>query len=624
METSKNILQAENISKWIGELCLFQDISISIHENQKIALIARNGAGKTSILNVLAERDTPDTGKITKQNDLKIAYLPQNPEFNPQDSVLKAMIASSEKIANCIEFYQKALKTGHKKELGIAIEQMDLFHAWDSETQAKQILDKLSLPDFSQKVCELSGGQKKRLALASTLFQKSDLLILDEPTNHLDLTMIEWLEDYLTRSNCALFMVTHDRYFLDNVCDEILELEGGVLHTYKGNYGYFLEKRNERIQSMNSSIEKAKNLYSRELEWMRRMPQARGTKSKSRIDKFYEIKEVASQKSNESKVKLDVKMTRLGKKIIELQYINKSFDDKILIKDFQYKFIRGEKIGIIGPNGCGKTTFLNIITGNIKADSGKIETGETVKYGFYKQSGIHFNDDDRVIDVVKEIAELVILGDGRKMSITQFLNYFLFPPETHRNKISKLSGGEKRRLYLLTILMQNPNFLILDEPTNDLDIVTLNVLEEYLKIFSGCVLIVSHDRYFMDKIVDHIFSFEGNGVVRDFPGNYSQYREKKETLKRLKKKEVPPQSKSVVKKESKPLKVSFKHKHEFELLEKEIKQLNIDKQNLEALISSGSLDQEKLIEISTTLGKLIENLDLKETRWLELDELING
>lgn len=626
MSKAVSYLQAENISKSIGDIILFEDISININKDQKIALIAKNGAGKTSILNILAGIDTPDQGNISLKNDLSIAYLPQDPEFNDSNTVLEAIYNSENEIMQAIKNYEQTIAHNEHDKLDEVTERMDALNAWDFEVKIKQILSRLNITDFDQKVGVLSGGQKKRLALANVLITEPQLLILDEPTNHLDLDMIEWLENYLKTTNCTLFMVTHDRYFLDRVCNEIIELEDMTVYSYKGNYSYFLEKREQRILNMNANIDKAKNLMRKELDWMRRMPQARGTKSKSRVESFYQLKDTASQKINEDKVNLNVKISRLGNKILELHYISKKYDDNELIKDFHYKFVRGEKIGIVGKNGCGKTTLLNLLTSRIKPDQGKIDIGETVKYGYYEQNGIQFKENQRIIEVVREIAEVVTLGDGKKMSVSQFLNYFLFPPETHFYHVSKLSGGERRRLYLLTVLMQNPNFLILDEPTNDLDIMTLNVLEEYLQQYSGCVIIVSHDRYFMDKVVDHLFVFEGNAVIKDFPGNYSQYREialeKEKELKKITTTKSPEEIKPV--REKTKLKVSFKDKREFELLESEIADLNSEKEQLEELINSGTLSPDELYKKSNRIGELINDLDIKETRWLELDELING
>lgn len=617
-------LQAENITKSYGDLLLFENISISIDKDQKIALIAKNGAGKTSLLNILAGLDTPDSGLLSRRNDLNIGYLPQDPDFDQESSILEQVFSSPSEMTNAVRTYELCLLSESKAGLESAIQRMEDLQAWDFEAKIKQILSKLGFSNFQQKIKHLSGGQKKRLALAIVLIHQPELLILDEPTNHLDLEMIEWLESFLKESNSTLFMVTHDRYFLDRVCNEIIELDGKELFTYRGNYSYFLEKREMRLENLSASIEKSKNTYRKELEWMRRMPQARTTKSKSRIESFYELKEEASRRINEKRINLNIKIERLGKKILELHYISKGFEQQVLFQDFNYKFVRGEKIGIVGKNGCGKSTFLNVLTGELRPDRGTIDVGETVKYGYYRQDGIRFNEQTKVIDAVKEFAEVITLGDGRKLSVTQFLNLFLFPNDTHHQPISKLSGGEKRRLYLLTILMQNPNFLILDEPTNDLDIMTLSVLEEYLLNYSGCVLIVSHDRYFLDKVVDHIFAFEGNGIIKDYPGDYSLYREFKASQDAI-------AARNSVKEESGPKKkynqsvkkFSFKDKHEYEQLGSELEKLSAKRDQLEKEIHQSTLPVEELIRKTEEFGKLLEQIDAREMRWLELDELIN-
>jgi ABC transport system ATP-binding/permease protein len=617
-------LQAENITKSFGDLILFENLNISIDKDQKIALIAKNGAGKTSLLNILAGEDVPDSGLISRRNNLNIGYLPQDPDFDPLSTILEQVLSSPSEITNAVRRYELCLIDENKSGLESAIQKMEDLQAWDFEAKIKQILSRLGFTNFQQKINQLSGGQKKRLALAIVLIHQPDLLILDEPTNHLDLEMIEWLEVFLKDSNSTLFMVTHDRYFLDRVCNEIIELDGKELFTYRGNYTYFLEKRELRIENLNASIEKSKNTYRKELDWMRRMPQARTTKSKSRIESFYQLKEEATRRINDKQVNLNVKIERLGKKILELHYISKSFDQQLLFQDFNYKFVRGEKIGIIGKNGCGKSTFLNIITGDLRPDRGSLDVGETVKYGYYRQDGIRFNENAKVIDAVKEHAEIVTLGDGRKLSVSQFLNYFLFPNDMHHQPIAKLSGGEKRRLYLLTVLMQNPNFLILDEPTNDLDIMTLNVLEEYLLTYSGCVLIVSHDRYFLDKVIDHVFAFEANGNIKDYPGDYSLYREYKANQDALAAKNVVKEESSPKKKYNQSIKkFSFKDKHEHELLSKELSNLNAKREKLDLEINQGNLRVEELVRKTEEFGKLLNLIDEKEMRWLELDELIN-
>ena len=495
--------------------------------------------------------------------------------------------------------------------------------AWDYDTQVKQILSELKVDKYSQRIKELSGGQRKRVGLAKILISNPDFLILDEPTNHLDVEMTEWLEEYLDKTKATLLMVTHDRYFLDRVCDKIIEIDDFGLFAYDGNYSYYLEKRDERIEARNASIDKAKNLLRTEQEWMRRMPQARGHKAKYRIDNFYKIKEVASQNTTEQQLELDIKGQRLGKKILELEHVNKSYGDLCVLRDFSYKFVRGEKIGIIGKNGVGKSTFLNIITRQIEPDSGTIEIGETVVYGYYKQDGITFKEDDRPIDIVKNISEKIDLGNGRIMSASQFLEYFLFSDKLQYSLVAKLSGGERRRLYLLTVLMSNPNFLILDEPTNDLDIMTLNVLEDYLKSFQGCLITVSHDRFFTDKVVDRVFAFEGDGIVKDFPGNYTQYKNKKEEeelFRKQEEKKLPVAPKPVREKE-KVRKLTFKERQEMQQLETEMEQLNTEKTELETALNSGTLGTDELVKSSQRIAEIINLLDEKEMRWLELSEI---
>ena len=615
-------LQVDNLSKSFGEKLLFEDISFGVHKDQKIALIAKNGTGKSTLLKIIAGIETYDTGSIIMRNDVSFAFLDQNPEYDESLSVLEGVFASSKSILKIIKEYEEAVVSGDRKRISDATDAMETNKAWDYEVKIKQILGQLEIKDLKQKIYELSGGQKKRLALANALISEPDLLILDEPTNHLDLDMIVWLEKFLQRSHCTLLMVTQDRYVLDRVCDDIIEIDGGKLHRYKGNYSYFLEKRDERIQRENTVIEKAQNILRTELEWMRRMPKARTTKSKSRIESFYEIKDIASSKKHDLRVRLDMKGTRLGKKILEVNYINKKFNNKVLLENFQFIFKRNERIGIVGKNGCGKTTLLNIITGLIPPDSGTIDVGETVVFGYYKQDGISFKEDQRVIDIAKEIAEVVIMSSGKKVSASEFLLHFLFTPEMQYTPVGKLSGGERRRLYLMTILMQNPNFLILDEPTNDLDILTLNVLEDYLKHFNGCVLMVSHDRFFMDKIVEHLFVFEGNNVVRDFPGNYSRYLEYKELNELKRKREAaavnkPAKEKAVREKSNK---LSYKEQKEFDDLELEIQQLEIEKTDMETELSSGSLAVKDLIEKSNRLKEILALSESKTDRWLELSE----
>ena len=615
-----SFLQVENLSKRFGEQLLFENITFGIGKNQKVALIAKNGMG---LLRIIAGKDSADTGTVIFRNDISIGILDQDPELDPENYVFEEVFNSENPTLKLIKTYEQAVKDNDTSALEELIPQMDALAAWDYDTQVKQILSELKVDKYSQRIKELSGGQRKRVGLAKILISNPDFLILDEPTNHLDVEMTEWLEEYLEKTNATLLMVTHDRYFLDRVCDKIIEIDDFGLFAYEGNYSYYLEKRNERIEARNASIDKAKNLLRTEQEWMRRMPQARGHKAKYRIDNFYKIKEVASQNTTEQQLELDIKGQRLGKKILELEHVNKSYGDFCVLRDFSYKFIRGEKIGIIGKNGVGKSTFLNIITRQIEPDSGTIEIGETVVYGYYKQDGISFKEDDRPIDIVKNISEKIDLGNGRVMSASQFLEYFLFPDKLQYSLVAKLSGGERRRLYLLTVLMSNPNFLILDEPTNDLDIMTLNVLEDYLKSFQGCLIIVSHDRFFTDKVVDRVFAFEGNGVVKDFPGNYTQYKNKKEEeelLRKQEEKKIPATPKPVREKE-KIRKLTFKERQEMQQLESDMENLNAEKTTLETALNSGTLDTNELVKSSQRIAEIIDLLDKKEMRWLELSEI---
>ncbi|WP_340114803.1 ABC-F family ATP-binding cassette domain-containing protein [Maribellus mangrovi] len=630
----KPYLQAENLSKRWGELMLFEDISFTIFEGQKVALIAKNGTGKSTLLNILAGKDTADSGVVTLTNDVKVGYFEQIPDLNPNHTVLEEIFTSDNEKIKTVKAFELAVTKNNQEEIAHISAKMDELNAWAVEAEFKQILSELNINFLDQPVSQLSGGQQKRLALAKVLIDHPDLLILDEPTNHLDLEMIEWLEDYLDNTKSTLLMVTHDRYFLDRVCNEIVEMEDNQIYRYQGNYSYFLEKRDERIQIQQATVAKAKNLLRTEIEWMRRMPQARGHKAKYRINAFYDLKETASQNIRDEKVELNVKSSRLGKKIVELNHISKSYPGVKLIEDFTYKFKRFEKVGIIGKNGTGKSTFLNLITKSVTPHSGTIEIGSTIKFGYYRQEGISFDPQEKVIEAVQKIAEFIYFEDGSKMSATQMLTRFLFPPETQYNYIEKLSGGEQRRLYLCTVLMQNPNFLILDEPTNDLDIMTLNVLEEYLKSFAGCVVLVSHDRFFMDKIVDHLFVFEGEGAVSDFPGNYTIYRNKveedeakqkvKEQAKSKAQSQAQEKAQAKIKSEEKgqnKRKLSYNEKREFEQLEKEIPELEQQKTTLEEAMNSGELPHDKLYEKSLELEKIKALLDEKEFRWLELSEL---
>lgn len=618
-----SFLQVENLSKRFGEHLLFENISFGIGKNQKTALIARNGKGKSTLLSIIAGKDTPDTGTVIFRNDITVGYLAQEPDLDPESLVLEEMFNTDTPVLTLIKEYERAVSSNDIQALETLIPRMDALNAWNHETEIKQILSELKVDFYDRHVRELSGGQRKRVGLAKVLISHPDFLILDEPTNHLDTEMIEWLEDYLHDTQTTLFMVTHDRYFLDRVCDNIIELDDFGLYSYAGNYSYYLEKRAERLASRDAAIDKARNLLRTEQEWMRRMPQARGHKARYRIDNFYRLKDAASRPTEEKHLELDIKGQRLGRKILELEHVTKSYGSQCLVNDFSYKFIRGEKIGIVGKNGVGKSTFLNIITRNIEPDSGTIDIGETVVYGYYQQDGITFREDDRPIDIVKEIAERVDLGNGRIMSASQFLEYFLFPDKLQYAPVAKLSGGERRRLYLLTVLMKNPNFLVLDEPTNDLDIMTLNVLEEYLRSFAGCLLIVSHDRFFIDKIVDHVFAFEGNGLIRDFPGNYTQYadrREEEEKARREASKTTTTPSQPTREK-NRQRRLTYKEQQEMKQLEIDMESLNSERTELETALSSGTLSPEKLLEASRRVAEIIDILDEKEMRWLELSEI---
>lgn len=618
-----SFLQVENLSKRFGEHLLFENISFGIGKNQKTALIARNGKGKSTLLSIIAGKDSPDTGTVIFRNDITVGYLAQEPDLDPDSLVLEEMFNTDTPVLSLIKEYERAVTANDIHTLETLIPRMDALNAWNHETEIKQILSELKVDFYDRHIRELSGGQRKRVGLAKVLISHPDFLILDEPTNHLDTEMIEWLEDYLHDTQTTLFMVTHDRYFLDRVCDNIIELDDFGLYTYAGNYSYYLEKRAERLATRDASIDKARNLLRTEQEWMRRMPQARGHKARYRIDNFYRLKDAASRPTEEKHLELDIKGQRLGRKILELDHVTKSYGSLCLVRDFSYKFIRGEKIGIVGKNGIGKSTFLNIITRAIEPDSGTIDIGETVVYGYYRQDGISFRENDRPIDIVKEIAERVDLGNGRIMSASQFLEYFLFPDKLQYAPVAKLSGGERRRLYLLTVLMKNPNFLVLDEPTNDLDIMTLNVLEEYLRSFAGCLLIVSHDRFFIDKIVDHVFAFEGNGFIRDFPGNYTQYadrREEEEKARREASKINTPPSQPTREK-NRQRRLTYKEQQEMKQLETDMEALNFERTELEAALSSGTLSPEQLVKDSSRIAEIINILDEKEMRWLELSEI---
>lgn len=620
-----NYITVENIAKSYGDNSLFSDISFTINKDQKIALIAKNGSGKTSILNILASWDTPDAGTVQIRKGINIQFLSQEPKLNPELTVIEGLFASNNPLIKVLEEYELALlHHSDEKRYQLAFDKMEQFKAWDYEALYKQILFRLKITDLEAKIGTLSGGQKKRVALATLLIERPDVLILDEPTNHLDLEMIEWLEDYLKKEKMTLLMVTHDRYFLECVCDDILELDEGVMHRYRGNYSNYLEKREERIQSESASVDKAKNLLRKELEWMRRQPKARTTKSKSRIDQFYEIKKDASKRREDGEVELEIDMERLGSKVVEFKSVSKSFDTKKILDNFSYHFKKGDRIGIIGKNGTGKSTFLNILTGKIPVDSGVIEIGDTVKFGYYTQSGIVPKPGQKVIEVIKEFGEFIPLTKERKISAEQLLERFLFSRKKQYDFVEKLSGGERKRLYLCTILIQNPNFLILDEPTNDLDIVTLNVLEQFLMDFPGCLLVVSHDRYFMDKIVEQLFVFQGNGIVDTYLGSYSEYRiweEEQENLQKIEK--VAEKIENQPTKEKK-IQLTYKERLEFEALEKELPQLEEQKTALETEFHNENLTVEDINSLSLQLGNLQQEIDEKTERWILLSMKNDG
>lgn len=621
-----SFLQVDQLTKSFGDLILFKHISFGIAQGQKIGLIAKNGAGKTTLLHILAGKEGYDSGDVVFRNGLRVGYLEQSPLY-PQDlTVLEACFYSQNATVRLIATYEAAMNSQDTDLLQEVITRMDHEKAWDYERKAKQILSQLKIHHFDQKIGTLSGGQLKRVALANVLITEPELILLDEPTNHLDLDMIEWLEGYLSRSTISLLMVTHDRYFLDRVCNEIIEIDQQQLFSYKGNYHYYIEKRSERVDAGNAEIERANNLLRKELDWMRRQPQARGTKAKSRVDAFYELEEKAKQKHDAGSVQLHVKAAYIGSKIFDAVNVSKRFGDIRILDHFSYTFTRYEKLGIIGNNGTGKSTFIKMLMDEVTPDSGHFDIGETVRFGYYSQEGLLFNEQMKVIDVVQDIAEYVMLGDGQSLSVSQFLSHFLFTPEKQHNYVYKLSGGEKRRLYLCTVLMRNPNFLVLDEPTNDLDIVTLNILEDYLKNFKGCLIIVSHDRYFTDKVVDHMLVFHGHAEIQDFPGNYTQYRAWKElNVKVGKEKEISSSSRQNAPapkpKEKEPTKrLSYKEQKEFESLETEIADLETEKIQLETALNSGSLAHDELTRQATRIGAIIDEIDRKTNRWIELSE----
>ncbi|WP_423998483.1 ABC-F family ATP-binding cassette domain-containing protein [Maribacter sp. IgM3_T14_3] len=622
-----NLLTVENISKSYGENVLFENLSFGINKDQKIALIAKNGTGKTSILNILSGADTPDSGQVNYRKSTRVSFLDQEPVMDPNLTVEETIFASDNEILKVLENYEKALLNPEDADAyQKAFDAMDRFEAWDFETQYKQILSKLKLEDLDAKVGKLSGGQKKRLALANALINKPDLLVLDEPTNHLDLEMIEWLEEFFAKENMTLFMVTHDRFFLERVCNEIIELENGKLYPYKGNYSYYLEKKEARIEQEATEQHKTELLFKKELDWMRRQPKARTTKSKSRIDDFAVIKDKASQRRKDHQVQLELNMERVGSKILELHKISKSFPGKPILDKFEYVFQKGERIGIIGKNGTGKSTFLNILSGRDQPDSGKVIVGETIKFGYYTQKGIDIKPGQKVIDVIREFGDYIPLMKGRQISAQQLLERFLFDRKKQYDFVDKLSGGERKRLYLCTILIQNPNFLILDEPTNDLDIVTLNVLESFLMDFQGCLMVVSHDRYFMDKIVDHLFVFRGDAVVEDFPGNYSDYRayEDSQVLEKREQKEVQSAPKTSWKEPDASPKISYADQQEFKKLEREIQKLEKKKVTLQEKFTDGTLSGDDIKDLGIELKEVTDTIESKTERWFELSALMEG
>ena len=622
-----NLLTVENLSKSYGELVLFSDISFGINKDQKIALIAKNGSGKTSILNIMSGKDTSETGQVTTRKGIKISFLEQEPDLNPNLTVEQTIFTTDNEILKVITAYEKAVENpDNTTQYQKAFEAMERLNAWDFETQYKQILFQLQLSDLNAKVSTLSGEQKKRLALANALLNKPDLLILDEPTNHLDLEMIEWLEAYFAKESITLFMVTHDRYFLDRVCNEILELDNNQLYTYKGNYSYYLNEKEARMEREAVEQQKTKMLYKKELEWMRRQPKARTTKSKSRIDDFAEIKQRAHQRRKDHEVQLELNMERLGSKILELHNISKSYGDKTILNKFNYNFTKGERVGIIGKNGTGKSTFLNIITQQESVEGGKVVVGDTVKFGYYTQKGIPNKEGQKVIDVIREFGDYIPLKKGKQISAQQLLERFLFDRKKQYDFVEKLSGGERKRLYLCTVLIQNPNFLILDEPTNDLDIVTLNVLESFLLDFPGCLIVVSHDRYFMDKIVDHLFVFRGEGIIEDFPGNYSDYRvyESSKVIEERENKTTTSEKTENNWRDTSGGKLSYSEQKEYKQLEKDIQKLEEKKEALQHKFTDPDLDGDAIAKLSIELKEVTDAIEEKTERWFELSSILEG
>ena len=620
----KSFLQVENLSKSFGDKVLFSDVTFGIYEGDKIGLIAKNGAGKTTLLRIVAGAEAYDSGEVTYRNGLRVAYLAQLPELDGQLPVADACMSLGGEAVEAVREYEAATASGDSARLERAMQRMDASGGWTYEDRMRQVLTQLKISDLSQRVGELSGGQQKRVALAKVILDEPELLILDEPTNHLDIDMIEWLEDYLSRSRVALLMVTHDRYFLDKVCSKILEIDERKIYAYEGNYDYYLAKREERISAQNAELLRVKNLLRTELEWMRRQPQARGTKAKYRIDAFYALDAKSRERRNDSSVRLKGGASYIGSKIFEAIDVSKRYGDKVILRNFEYVFARYEKVGIVGGNGVGKSTFVKLLLGLEQPDSGRFDVGETVKFGYYSQEGIRFEEQEKVIDAVRKIAEVVVIDEKTRYTASQFLQFFLFPPAAQQNYIYKLSGGEKRRLYLATVLMKTPNFLILDEPTNDLDITTLGILEEYIAKFKGCVIVVSHDRFFLDRTVDHLFVFEGDGIVRDFPGSYSDYRSWRRE-RDAEKANAEAEKKSSAANSWKPRreksdKMTFKERKEFESLAGEIADLEKEKREIEEMLNSGNLGVEELTQKSQRISEVLALLDEKEMRWLELSE----
>ena len=620
-----NYLSVEGLTKTYGERVIFRDLTFGIDQGQKVAIVAKNGTGKTTLLKCLMDLEPYDEGRVVYRNDVSLAFMEQTENLDDNHTILEEVFSHDLPELRVVKAYNQAMKSGNQQKVEAIFQELTELNAWDFEVRVNQILSVLKLDDSDKKIGLLSGGEKKRVALAKVLISNADFLILDEPTNHLDLDMIEWLEEYLSKSKSTLLMVTHDRYFLEVVCDTILEMDDETIYKYKGNFSYYLEKKAERQEQLQSTVEKAKNLFKKELDWVRRQPKARGTKQKARLDSFQEIKKVASQRLDEDEMELPVKMERLGTKIVELHHISKSYVDKVILNDLTYNFQRKERLGVVGNNGTGKSTFLNIIQGLLPADKGKVVVGDTVRFGYYNQELIRVDEDKKVIDVIRDIAEFIPLEKGRQLSAAQFLERFLFPRSMHYNFVHKLSGGERRRLKLMTVLMSNPNFLILDEPTNDLDIFVMSVLEEYLRSFEGCLIVVSHDRYFMDKMVDHLFVFEGQGKVVDILGNYTEYRK----LKSEKKKEAKPiqEEKQVAEapkvEDNKPKKkLSFKERSEFDQIEKEMEQLEIEKEELTNQLSDGSLSGDEIMNVGNSLAEVVSLIESKTDRWLELSEYI--